>query len=109
MILIPLKTLAAYKETVTLEGAPFDLTFLWNSREGAWFLSIDRDNVRLLSGIKIVNNWEIIGRFANVLLPRGLLMVIDLAGLNELPGRDNFGTDFKLAYLTEYEKENGVI
>lgn len=109
MEFLPLKTLAAYTETVVLDEIPYDLTFNWNTREGCWSLSIDRDNVRILSGIKIVNNYELISRFANVLLPRGLILVIDLAGLNEIPGRQNLGTDFKIAYITESEVENGAI
>lgn len=108
-VFIPLKDLPNYKETVTLDGTPFDLSFTWNTREQAWHLSIDRDNVRILSGVKIINSWELIGRFANVLLPSGLILVLDLAKLDELPGRDNLGTDFKLAYITEVEAESGII
>ena len=108
-VFFPLKNLPNYKEVLVLDNAIYEIGFTWNTRESAWHLSVAKNNTQLLSGIKIVNNWELIDRFAIVELPRGLFISVDIAQLNTIPGRDNFGDDFKLAYITESEKINGLV
>lgn len=40
------------------------LTFIWNSRSEAWYLTIeDEDSNNILSGIKLVPNWLLIRQY----------------------------------------------
>lgn len=109
MVIIPNSDFPAYTETLTLDGFLYVFTFVWNTRETAWFMSISRDNVDLLYGIKVVDNYELIGRFTNLSLPPGLIMALDLENINRNPGRDELGSVVKLVYLTESEVESGII
>lgn len=109
MVIIPTKSFPSYVETITLENIVYQFEFNYNSREEAWFMSISRDDEPLIAGIKVVDNFELIGRFANVLLPRGLILTVDIEGLQRPPGQYELGSAVKLAYLTESEALSGII
>lgn len=109
MIIIPNSDFPAYVETITLDGFLYVFGFTWNTREGAWFMSISRDNEPLLYNIKVVDNYELIERFTNLALPPGLIMTLDIENINRNPGRDELGSAVKVAYITQSEVESGVI
>lgn len=109
MVIIPTKDFPSYVESVVLESVVYEFEFNWNSRAEAWFLTISRDDETLVAGVKIVDNFELIGRFSNVKLPRGLLLTLDIQNINRPPGRYELGSAVKLAYMTESEALSGVI
>lgn len=109
MEFIPTKSIPSYSQQITLEGVIYEIGFTWNTRANAWFMDIGRDNLPLVSGIKIVDSYELISRFANYKLPPGILLSMDLGSIGRIPLFDELGTQVKLAYLTESEAENGII
>jgi len=109
MLIIPNSDFPAYIETLTLDGFVYVFGFTWNTREGAWFMSISRDDEPLLYNIKVVDAFSLIDRFTNLLLPPGAIMTLDIENINRNPGRDELGSAVKLVYVTESEVESGVI
>lgn len=105
MPIIPVRNDTSFTETVTLDGKPYDLTFIWNDREEAWQLSIAFESVILVSGVKIIPTWELISRFANRDLPPGFILVVDTAINYTRPVKEDLGVRLKIVYVSE----SGVI
>lgn len=104
MLNIPLKSFSSYVETVTLDGKPYKLAFRWNGRDASWMMSIMTGaGVMLLSGVKLVPTWDLIGRFVSEDLPPGGFVVADIASGGEPIGRDNLGDKYKLYYFESSE------
>jgi hypothetical protein len=101
MPLIPVRNDASFTETVSLDGKPYDLTFVWNQREESWQLTIGFEAVTLISGVKIVPSWELINRFANSNLPPGLILVIDTAIKYTRPVKEDLGVRLKIFYVPQ--------
>jgi len=76
--IIPFKPLPSFIEEITLGEVPFILYFNWNSRGLFWTLDIlDREENDIIIGIKLVNQYELLGMFAESNLPKGKLYVVD--------------------------------
>lgn len=101
MPFIPVRNDESFTETVSLDGKPYDLTFIWNTREEAWQLTIGFESNVLASGLKIVPSWELISRFANINLPPGLIAVIDTSAVYTRPVKEDLGVRLKIFYLPE--------
>lgn len=109
MPLIPVRNDTSFTETVSLDGKPYDLTFIWNQREEAWQLSIAFESRNLVQGVKIVPTWELISRFANSDLPPGLILVIDTARKYTRPVKEDLGVRLKIFYVPEGGITNALI
>lgn len=72
-LIIPLVAGEPYQSVdVTLDGVPFTLTLLWNDRAQYWKLSIALpDGTPILSGVKMVQNYPLTGRYRDARLPKG--------------------------------------
>ena len=93
------ETTDSFIEQVDLDGLIFDLQFYWNSRDNHWFLSIGRNGIFLLEGIKLINTTDLISEFGRIEnLPPGLLSVEDLDGNYSDPDDTNFGDRVQLRY-----------
>jgi len=105
MIVIPTDaTAASYSEVVTLGGSDFNLTFNWNEREGFWYMDIaDAASEPILSGLKIVADWDLTSRFTDSRLPDGRIITIDQTGGGADPGRDDLGGRVLLIFVETSE------
>jgi hypothetical protein len=85
--------------SVELDGNPYILRVLWNERFGYFTLSIMEANESpLLTNVKMVKNYPLIGRFKNELLPFGDLYFIQEKGSSARPGYSDLGVTFGLYY-----------
>lgn len=85
--------------SVELDGNPYILRVLWNERFGYFTLSIMEANESpLLTNVKMVKNYPLIGRFKNELLPFGDLYFIQEKGSAARPGYSDLGVTFGLYY-----------
>jgi hypothetical protein len=88
-----------YIQRVELDSVVFELTFMWNTREEAWFLSVaDADGVALASGIKIVADWQLFQSVSNPDMPAGAMMAVDTSGAGLKPGLLELGERVLLLY-----------
>lgn len=96
---------AHYEYALELDGETFTLSFNWNSREEAWYLSVaDSLGTVLVAGKKIVVGYPLFARTVNDALPKGYLEAIDTSGLDLAPGYADLGGRVKLVYTDEAEK-----
>ena len=88
-----------YTERVELDGVLFELTFMWNTRELAWFLSVaDADSVALASGVKIVVDYPLFRSVSNADMPAGTMLAVDTSGAGLDPGLTDLGGRVLLMY-----------
>lgn len=85
--------------TVELDGNPYILRVLWNERFGYFSLSIgSADDTPILTNIKMVKNYPLIGRFKDDLLPFGDLYFVQEKGSAARPGYSDLAVNFGLYY-----------
>lgn len=93
-----------YSIEVSLEGVSYVLSFLWNARCEAFFISMAGvDGTKLISGTKLVADTPL---FSNVRAgPPGALVVFDSSGERRDPGKLELGKDKRcqLYYITAEE------
>ena len=59
MVTIPFAEFPAFTQEIILDNVPYRFSFNWNTRGEFFTMSIaDRDEVKLLSGIKLVMDFE---------------------------------------------------
>lgn len=84
---------------VELDGNPYSLRILWNERFGYFSLSIlTADDEPILTNIKMVKNYPLIGRFKDPRLPFGDLYFVQEKGSVDRPGYSDLGATFGLYY-----------
>lgn len=94
-------TFPSFKIRTELEGVSYILRFDWNGRSERWHMGIyDSDETPIQVGLVMNINWDMIGRFAELELPPGLLMLYDTSGRNEEAGRNDLGDRCVLIYQT---------
>lgn len=95
---------STYTQVLQLEGVFYLFDFHWNTRDEAWYCSIFlTDGTPLVSGIKLVVDYELLASYKVANQPPGALFLIDTT-LNGLPcGRNELGVRCKLLYLTSDE------
>ena len=107
MITIPVPDYPASTELVSIEGVTYQLTFQFNTRATCWTLSIaTAAGVEILSGIKLVLDYELIADYVDRDIPPGLLYAIDPSQETQRIGRDDLKSTgkVKLVYMTEAER-----
>lgn len=104
MIIIPFAEFPAFTEEIELDNIPYRFTLNWNTRGEYWSLSIaDRDLIKLISGVKLVMDYELLRRYPARSTPPGELYVIDPSGQLDKVGRDDFQDKASVIYMTEDE------
>jgi len=104
MITIPLFTpdQARWTQTIELDGVPYQLSFHYNSREDAWYMSIlDFSGNNILNGIKLVSQYKLLSTYRAIVgLPPGEFWIYDTLQDNSSGAVDwdNFGTRYQLIY-----------
>ena len=85
---------------VSLVGVTYQLTVRWNSMAGVWVLDISSaDGVKILSGLPIVANTDLLEPFAYLGIG-GKLAAQTTADLTAPPTVDGFGATSKLYFIT---------
>lgn len=90
-----------YTQTVALDGAEYDLKLRWNQRDGRWYLSLSKDGSRILSGVRVVSNWDLSPVGRSLPWPPGVLFAADMTGIGTDPGLAELGERVVLAYFEE--------
>lgn len=102
--IIDFAAFTAFTQEVVLDNIPYRLSFNWNTRGGFWSMSIaDRDEVKLLSGIKLVMNYGLIRRYPGRGQPPGEFIVADPSLQIEKAERNDFQDKISLVYISEDE------
>lgn len=106
MIIIPFAEFPAFRQSLTLEGVSYIFSFVWNTRDNAWTMSIyDDQNEPLVLGIRIVLNYELIGQYQHLEIPPGKIYALDTTGnVNPITYEDMFNGRISLLYLLEGEE-----
>lgn len=103
-LVIPFRDLAAFRESVSLDGEIFILEFQYNTRGDYWSLFVySKEGTPLLMGVKIVIDFELIQRYGTRNLPAGEIYGIDVTETVEKIGRRDLLDLVELVYLTEAE------
>jgi len=108
MITIPLFDFPAFKIEIELDNIPYILSFQWNTMGEFWSLTFyDNNNILLLSGIKLVLNYELISDYHDLNLPSGELYIIDPTGNDSPIVYDDFlNSRLELIYVEESERDS---
>lgn len=111
-LVIPLSDFASYSEQLTLDGEVFLFQFDFNVRGDYWVMSIsDIDLNVLISGLRIVLDYELLSQYPGRGLPPGALIAIDTTGDEFDANRENFGpvdTNVSLIYIPVSEAQEVV-
>lgn len=97
--------LPSFTQETSLDGRTYRMTFRWNAREGAWYLTLETaEGVLILSSLKLTSGAPLLRHSVDRdLRPLGELILLDPTGDNSTPGRDALGTETALIYLDEEE------
>jgi len=100
---IPLtQTESNFTKLVTLDGEDYNFRFLWNERDGHWFMTIRTSGGDdIIAGIKVVADIPLVTHDADSRLFPGELWAMDTTGAGVDPGLRDFGTRVRLAYVDE--------
>ena len=83
---------------VMLDDKAFSIETRWNDRDGAWYLSLyDADGEAIITGRRVVADWDLLLRVQDARRPTGRLLVVDTTGAGD-PGRDDLGDRVQLVY-----------
>ena len=90
----------SYTVDVDMGGALYRLGINWNTRGEFWTLDLmAADDTPIVMGIRIVPDWDLLGRFADPRLPAGRIYCVDQSGAGSPPGYTDLGGRVVLAYV----------
>jgi len=88
-----------YSLQCELDGVTYSFEFIWNDRDGAWYMQVGDAAENLLAGsVKVVLGKLLLGRFRDSRLPPGPLICKDTGGQNVDPGLADLGTRVEIWY-----------
>lgn len=93
---------AAFTQEVTLDETDFKLKFYWNSRFEYWSMTISdfEDNI-IVSGIKLVLNYDLLNPYRHLDVPAGQLYVLDPSDTLLRINREDIDKNVSLFYVEE--------
>ena len=102
---IPFQDIASYTQQVTLDNVPYILEFSWNDRGNYWYIDISKtDQTSIITGIKLVLNYDILRQHVMPDLPTGQLYIIDTTGDFTKIKRDDFENGrLQIVYVSKDE------
>jgi len=105
-VVIPFKDFASFEQEVQLDGVPYQILIDYNVLFGYWTISFkDRNLNEIVSGIKLVLNYNLFDQYPGRGLPPGELFVIDTTGNIDKIDRENVIEKLALIYIPEDEVE----
>jgi len=92
-------------QTVSLGGIDYDITYTYNTRDSRWRMDISKQGVVVKSGIKIMENQSLLGRYLLSNFEHGDIFCVRVEKDSSNVGRDNLGLDkaYELVYYTNEE------
>lgn len=97
------------EKLITLNGNSLFITFSYNTRDSRWYFDIvDRDNIDIISGVKILPAQSLTKKYLDVrTLLGGDFFCANIKADGTDVTRDNFGTDkqFQFWYISIEEQE----
>jgi hypothetical protein len=82
----------------------FTVEWRWNGRDGAWYFALsDIDAVRIVSGVRVMLNMDLLLGVSDARRPDGVIAVVDPAGRSIEPGLHDLGTRVKVVYIPRAE------
>lgn len=98
------QTVPHYTQRTVLDGTQYQLEFLFNERDNAWYLSIlSEEGDDIAMGLKLVADWPLLRRTQREDAPPGELIALDTTGDGIDPGFDELGGRVVLFYLDAAE------
>lgn len=92
-----------------LGGRQYDLALVWNTRMKYWrFEMIGQNNERLIDGILVVANLDLLQPYNDERMPPGKLVCHDTTNLRQRPTRQDFRKRHILIYLDPEDPEPDV-
>lgn len=89
-----------YTETVPLDGTDYVFDWRYNQREKSWYFSIATSSGDpLASGVKVVCGVSLLGRFADLRLPPGVLMALSNTSDASPPGLTELGQEQRVTLI----------
>ena len=108
MILLEIPLINSPDQTldITLDNVPYTLRVLYNERFGYFSLTVsEKDGDVLLSNIKMVNNYPLVGRYQRLIM-KGDLYFIHKGNKTTRPTLDEIGIEYGLYY---YDAEDVIV
>lgn len=94
---------AQFTSTVNLEDKKCKISFEWNTRVEAFFITVDDNDGGLVSGVKAVENWPLLENHRGFIGLDGQLMILPYVPQPSPLSYDNLGIEWDLVYLTPDE------
>jgi hypothetical protein len=90
-----------YTFACTLAGTQYQFNVRWNTRVGAWYFDLGRDDgTTIVHGIKIVLGVALGRRSTDADFPPGLIFATDTSGEDREAGLDDLGTRVVVTFFT---------
>lgn len=97
---IPIELYPHLNFDIVFEKETVNIAIDWNARSEQWYMDIKGITFDLdVMGITLTTNVNLLGPYAIAEL--GTLIVVDTEGKAGEPAYDNFGTRFRLCYLSK--------
>jgi hypothetical protein len=93
-------------QDITLGGFKYDFTYAFNTRDDRWrFDIVDADNNPVITGVKIMENQDLLGRYILPGFSHGGIFCIRVLETTDPVGRNNLGSGlpYSLFYFTNEE------
>lgn len=104
MRIIPFKEPSFWQEQIQLSGVTYTLKFKWNALNKFWSMDIYlSDNVPVVVGVKIVNNWNLLEQYSMSNKPLGDILCQSIVGTFEKITREGMTNASQLVYYEQGE------
>jgi len=101
---IPLRVFPSYTQVVNLEGKQYKLKVDYNQSHDFYTIGFYTvDDVPIVTGIKVVRDYNVLRPYASVELPQGMLFFTDLSGTVDRIGYEDVESLVAGLYLTQEE------
>lgn len=89
-----------YTFATELEGVTYTFEFLWDDRDGAWYMQIGDGEENPLTGmVRVVLGASLLSQFSNAALPPGQFIVKDTSGQDLDAGLADLGSRVQVWYV----------
>lgn len=98
-MIIPIEHTPVGEEfSVTLDGEDYTLGWYYNRRTDSYFVDLDKDGERVISGARVCTDWPLFRPYVDDRLPPGELWAISTTEDKSPPTEGDFGERIVLMY-----------